>query len=1780
MNLLGDPELSIYTDVPVSMNVTHLSTITTGNSNFNVSVSGFPPGEDVKVCLSKGNEVHASTESSTGSVTLNICPDTPGDMQLTVTCHNAEPYDTIINVIQNTGVHLYENGFTITDENGNGFIEPGETIDLNIDLSNSGTISATNIIGTLSQNGCVVITQDTSTYPDIPSMQAQTSNVNYSFNVITYNISYGKVIPFELDISTDQGQFHESFFLNLKTKKLDIGDRIVTVNGIETNDFNLGDNAELFLDVFNYGAITAPSIKGVLRTTLLPNIVSIDTVPQDFGDINSFKKATNSIPFTFTIGPDYSGGQLDFYIILTDEFGIMDVFYFDVTEDLPPKISGFDFSSGKNDITISWTKINNIKGYNVYRSDDLLGVYEKINNFIVSGASMYYDTDVDELSEYYKVSVISNTGKERQLDDLDTYLAWTTLPRHDDYPIEIAGSFANKNITSVTVADIDGDDLDELFPAFIRVRDGLLMGFDETGQELFDIDGDTTTISGFAKIVLPVLNGSTDGGELWSEPSVGDVDNDGIAEVFVTTSGNHYATDRGYLLGFNTVDLVAPNNQPDPLWNGIPKDLGYRSFSSPVLADLDGNGTMEIIAYQEQQKVSVFSSTGSLLWDLQIDSTGSSYGYLAVADLNGDGPKEIIMGTRNPGAIYILNHDGTDYNNSNPKYIDTTYRFDANPVIANIDNDNELEIIITGRIDDVGSLFAFDTDGSFVSDNWDGDISLNFITGEYTDHLTPQAAIGDLNNDGFLEIAIADNSKLYVFDNNGNDLQGFPVSIPSLNCGRSSPLLADIDSDDDIEIIITASNDRIYAFNPDGTECVGWRLSSKCTGGFVGTPTIADINNDGFNEIIISDAECKTHVWKTTGDADKIGWGCYRANTQNTGEYKTECQFINSKTQEISGSNVIWDTYKHMQGNLIIKSGASLTILSTVTFVNESKVIVEPGAKLILDGCLLTNYGCYNNTWQGIVVQGDPTKSQIPESNQGVLEISSGGTIANAKIAVNVMGTQLFKGGGIVRIDNAVFRNNARSILMWKYRNFVPSSNTTIPNVSYIKNCHFEITDNNLLDTITPFFIYLWEVDGIKLLANTFIDTSGTTDPARRADGILSYDASFYVDPVCMDAYTPCDDWKKNHFEGLNYGIRVMNSNPDRTLSVSTAEFENVYRGIFLNGVSNATIILNEFETPDINTTYSSTYSDPYSDKEPYGIYLNECNAYTVEENLFESSSSNGYTTETYGIIINNSHEPPNEIYKNDFDDLECGILAVNDNRSIPGQQEFTGLKLKCNNITSTYKDIDVRSSSPYGYTAKGLSEYQGYDNGLDATAPAGNRFTQNCSPGFFFADFDNNRGLYLIYYHHNGDAANGDRWVPMCYSVDNMLLEPVSVPFTVTSACPSNFDNGSGGLSISELYSELDATLQQKNSSFLIYNIWKDGGNTEQLELEVELAMPPESYELYNELISESPYLSDDVLMAAIENEDVLTSLMIKLIMIANPQSTRSDDVMDALYSRLNPLPESWIDEIISGTAYASQLEKLEATYSHNNHEYKMTLNDLKSRFLQDTIFSWKKDSLFNLLSQQDDLYSQYELAFFRLKNEDTTTMDNILDNIPFIFELNEELESNHQDYFNILNIFKTMKTDSISIFDLDSITIDTLESIASTCLHYPSAWANAILEQRSNDIEDRYREVIPDDPGGSQRIEAPYRNVSPEEVHSQLKVYPNPARNYIALEYDILKPYNKIYINITDIAGKIVYSKVLIGQKSELLIDITEFKPGFYMVNLLGDGKIIKSEKLSKLK
>jgi hypothetical protein len=105
-NLLGDPELAIWTATPKPLSVQHPAEILKAQQQVEVLVTaGGNPVSGAKVCASMGTAVYKyGNTDGQGRVLLDVNPSDTGRMRLVVTGQNLYPYDGTIHVVTEVGV--------------------------------------------------------------------------------------------------------------------------------------------------------------------------------------------------------------------------------------------------------------------------------------------------------------------------------------------------------------------------------------------------------------------------------------------------------------------------------------------------------------------------------------------------------------------------------------------------------------------------------------------------------------------------------------------------------------------------------------------------------------------------------------------------------------------------------------------------------------------------------------------------------------------------------------------------------------------------------------------------------------------------------------------------------------------------------------------------------------------------------------------------------------------------------------------------------------------------------------------------------------------------------------------------------------------------------------------------------------------------------------------------------------------------------------------------------------------------------------------------------------------------------------------------------------------------------------------------------------------------------------------------------------------------------------------------------------------------------------------
>ena len=897
-----------------------------------------------------------------------------------------------------------------------------------------------------------------------------------------------------------------------------------------------------------------------------------------------------------------------------------------------------------------------------------------------------------------------------------------------------------------------------------------------------------------------------------------------------------------------------------------------------------------------------------------------------------------------------------------------------------------------------------------------------------------------------------------------------------------------------------------------------------------------------------------------------------RAGTFGRGIWESDLSCTSDTHHIVIDNHQNWNRNYKLSGTLIIDSGGTLTINKVLNCTNQANIIVKRGGELIIDGGTITN-NC-GQIWQGIQVWGDQTLSQSIPGAQGKITITNGGTIENAVNAVilgRFDGEQYVIGyeGGIIQTNDAHFINNRNGVVFHPYRNMV--SGQEVDNLSYFHNTEFLIDAELADESIPENFIHLQSVKGINIQGCTFANAREQqgVNLKDRGHGIYSEDANFTVTYYCPEGY-PCEEPTNSVFTELNYGIKAYNETSTKTFEVNNSEFYNNLTGIYLKNIGNATIIFNEMEIRNYNLIHQQ--SDIFG-----GIYLDYCTGYTVEENTFYND--NPYDPEdeirSYGITVNNSGSDFNVIYRNTFDYLQIGILAQRANR---GATPSTGLKLKCNIFTHNIADIVVTSD---GMTLNpGISEYQGASTDpITVQSPAGNLFSH---AGTTYSDFNNTlSSAWINYYSHYGTSS--DPWIPVDFQ--NITVSKIITYTNFDEACPPNFQVGGGNEKSAPIVfseEELKTRMIQMNNSMDscsgVLSLWIDGGNTPELNYEVQMATPPEATETYDQLIQDSPYLSDTVLSTSIGKEDVLVNAMIRDIMVANPHGAKKQELIDALEQRMPPVPDYMMAEIMAGLDSLSLKEQRESEIAYYKQERDWAFNKLLHLYLNDTSLVFGEDSLVSLISNYGSPTNHYFLALRYMENGDTVNTFSILSDVPNLFSLDSAGQSQHQDYQAIFGMLKNLKQLGKPLDSLSTSSRQILYQIAEHNSQAAAMAQNILQHIDSGSYPEDY--ILPTNGLNLRSMYAGnHEAIDDDKEASWIKVYPNPCKDYFIIDYKFEVP-TRVNYTIYDQLGRTIGDGYFEGLRNQILKRTSSMSPGLYTIRFVIEEQVVTSLKLNIMK
>jgi hypothetical protein len=380
----------------------------------------------------------------------------------------------------------------------------------------------------------------------------------------------------------------------------------------------------------------------------------------------------------------------------------------------------------------------------------------------------------------------------------------------------------------------------------------------------------------------------------YGSPAIADLDGDGAPEVIWA----------GY-------DLVALDGATGALkWRA---DDTQRAWPSVAVADLTGDGTLEIVVGRGGNKLTVYNAAGQPLWTRNPFASGHEVRTLALADLDNDGQIEIIAGRAGSGDTLQLSvyspagavRPGWPARRSG----EAGYgwgMYNQNVTVGDIDGDGDKELI---GPTDTHYITALDDDGNQLPANA---IYNNYTprgpkvwsqVGVHVDHTAdlrgyancgsehrPNFAnaapvIDDLDGDGAREIVVlGDVYNCAIEDGPAGDLYVIPwilnadrsrwktaqydwtvLPAPAPNARPLSEdytviennvhnaVTADLDGDGKKEILYSSYDGRLHAYWLDKTQHGSWPFKVPGTGiRFASEPAVADLDGDGSAEVLLA----------------------------------------------------------------------------------------------------------------------------------------------------------------------------------------------------------------------------------------------------------------------------------------------------------------------------------------------------------------------------------------------------------------------------------------------------------------------------------------------------------------------------------------------------------------------------------------------------------------------------------------------------------------------------------------------------------------------------------------------------------------------------------------------------------------------------------------------------------------------------------------------------------------------------------------------------------------
>ncbi len=305
---------------------------------------------------------------------------------------------------------------------------------------------------------------------------------------------------------------------------------------------------------------------------------------------------------------------------------------------------------------------------------------------------------------------------------------------------------------------------------------------------------------------------------------------------------------------------------------------------SPCFYDIDGDGDYDLLYGKKDGRLSYFENQGDAYepcFVLITDSFGDikapqGWASPSIADINNDGLLDIFLGTGLDAGLggYVQLYLQEDVGGQ-PAFVlaeDSVANVDVHdasvPFAADLDDDEDMDLVIAGGVGEVVYVRNIGDKNIAV---WDTNTIRITIYGSWR----KSPIVADIDCDGQVELIVSEAyGHLYLYENISSQPDTMIWALQTENfagidaCQSAGgcvvrPAMVDIDADGDLDLFISSNGELQFYRNVQiiGNCPVTFNLESVDYPGISGGyyPVVKDINNDNLPDLFVSDGSRVVH---------------------------------------------------------------------------------------------------------------------------------------------------------------------------------------------------------------------------------------------------------------------------------------------------------------------------------------------------------------------------------------------------------------------------------------------------------------------------------------------------------------------------------------------------------------------------------------------------------------------------------------------------------------------------------------------------------------------------------------------------------------------------------------------------------------------------------------------------------------------------------------------------------------------------------------------------------